>query len=80
MDSHTGTGEWKSFEGRMLQRRAERLVQRASTAAGAELFDEARAAIDEARLLWPSTPRIADFELRLPEESPQPLSVRDHNT
>lgn len=72
MASHTATGEWKSFEIRMRRRRAERLVLRASVAADAGCFDEARAAIDEARTLWLGAPGLADLEQRLTAETLAP--------
>lgn len=71
--SHTATGEWKSFEIRMRRRRAERLVVRADVAAAAGSLDEARAALEEARALWPGAPGLADVQQKIenpPVENP----------
>ena len=57
--SHTSTNQWQSFEVRMRRRRAERCVMRAEVALEAGFPDEARAALEEARLLDVTTP---DFE------------------
>lgn len=59
MGSHTSTGEWQSFEVRMRQRRAERLLLRAEAAADAGFFDEARAALDEAQAVYPRVAGLA---------------------
>src|SRR3954469_15339711 len=59
MVPHTTTGEWQSFEGRMRQRRAQRLAMRADVAAGGGCVDEAREALAEARKL---APRLAELD------------------
>jgi len=67
--SHTATGEWKSFEIRMLHRRAERLVLRADVAADAGCLDDARAFLEEARTLWPAAPGIAEVQHKIDSDS-----------
>src|SRR3954468_19222831 len=57
--SHTSSGEWQSFEGRMRRRRAERCILRAQVAAEAGCLEDARAALDEARKLAPG---LADID------------------
>lgn len=74
MPSHTGTGEWKSFEIRMRRRRAERLVLRADVAIGEGCLDAARAAVDEARTLWPTAPGLDEVERHL-EAASNPAPV-----
>src|SRR5215467_12387824 len=63
--SHTATGEWKSFEIRMLHRRAERLVLRADVAAEAGCLEDARASLEEARTLWAAAPGIAEVQQKI---------------
>lgn len=63
--SHTSTGEWQSFEGRMRRRRAERCILRAEVAAEAGCLEEARAALEEARKLAPGLPEIAAVEANI---------------
>jgi hypothetical protein len=63
--SHTSSGEWQSFEGRMRRRRAERCILRAEVAAEAGCLDEARDALDEARKLAPGLPEIAAVEANI---------------
>jgi hypothetical protein len=65
MVSHTSTGEWQSFEGRMRRRRAERLALRADVAADAGCEVEAREALEEARRLVPSLPDLDRIEWKL---------------
>jgi hypothetical protein len=60
--SHTSSGEWQSFEGRMRRRRAERCILRAEVAAEAGCLEEARAALDEARKLAPGLAEIDAVE------------------
>ena len=62
MVSHTTTGEWQSFEGRMRRRRAERLILRAEAAAEAGCLDDARQCLAEARALDPRMPALAAVE------------------
>jgi hypothetical protein len=63
--SHTSSGEWQSFEGRMRRRRAERCILRAEVAAEAGCLDEAREALEEARKLAPGLPEIAAVEANI---------------
>jgi hypothetical protein len=63
--SHTATGEWKSFEIRMVHRRAERLVLRAHVEADAGRVEDARASLEEARTLWPAAPGIAEVQQKI---------------
>ena len=65
MVSHTATGEWQSFEGRMRRRRAERLALRADVAADAGCIQEAREALAEARKLAPTLPDLDRIEHKL---------------
>src|SRR4029078_10780277 len=65
MVSHTATGEWQSFEGRMRRRRAERLALRADVGADAGCIDEAREALAEARRLAPTLPDLDRIEHKL---------------
>lgn len=65
MVSHTTTGEWQSFEGRMRRRRAERLILRAEAAAEAGCLDDARQCLAEARALDSRTPALAALEEKL---------------
>lgn len=55
---HSSTAQWQSFEMRMRQRRLERCLLRAETALEAGNADDARAAIEEARVLDPSAPEF----------------------
>lgn len=75
MPSHTGTGEWKSFEIRMRRRRAERLVLRADVAIGEGHLDAARAAFDEARTLWPTAPGLDEVERNLAAAANPPPAI-----
>src|SRR5829696_4880435 len=70
MVSHTTTGEWQSFEGRMRRRRAERLVRRAEAAADAGFLDDARQCLSEARALAPRLPALEGLEEKLSASSP----------
>jgi hypothetical protein len=80
MLSHTGTGEWQSFELRMRRRRAERLVLRAQAAADAGCPDDARACLAEARGLDATVPGIAELERQLsPPEAPVSPPAPRHN-
>jgi hypothetical protein len=63
--SHTSSGEWQSFEGRMRRRRAERCILRAEVAAEAGALAEARAALEEARKLAPGLAEIAAVEANI---------------
>jgi len=65
MVSHTATGEWQSFEGRMRRRRAQRLALRADVAADAGCLEEAREALDEARKLAPTLPDLDRIQHKL---------------
>jgi len=65
MVSHTATGEWQSFEGRMRRRRAERLALRADVAADAGCIEEAREALAEARHLAPTLADLDRIEHKL---------------
>jgi hypothetical protein len=73
MVSHTTTGEWQSFEGRMRRRRAERLALRADVAADAGCLDEAREAFGEARKLWPSLPDLDRIARKLERKIEPPV-------
>jgi len=70
MVSHTATGEWQSFEGRMRRRRAERLALRADVAADAGCIEEAREALAEARTLAPTLPELDRIEHKLDRPAP----------
>jgi hypothetical protein len=70
MVSHTATGEWQSFEGRMRRRRAERLALRADVAADAGCIEEAREALAEARALAPTLPELDRIEHKLDRPAP----------
>lgn len=59
---HTATDQWQSFEVRMRRRRVERCLIRAEIALEAGVVDDAREALEEARLLDPHSPRIAAIE------------------
>jgi len=65
MASHTATGEWKSFEGRMRQRRVERLLLRADVAIEEGYPEDARACLTEARELAPGLRAIDEIQQRL---------------
>ena len=65
MASHTATGEWQSFEGRMRRRRVERLLLRADVAFEEGCPDAARACLTEAQQLAPGLPAIAALSQRL---------------
>ncbi|HEY2431040.1 MAG TPA: hypothetical protein VGI12_00100 [Vicinamibacterales bacterium] len=73
MGSHTATGEWKSFEGRMRQRRAQRLLLLADVAAEAGCPEDARAYLAEARRLAPDLGGLAAVETKLPARTATPL-------
>ena len=79
MLSHTGTGEWQSFELRMRRRRAERLVLRGQAATDAGCLDDARTCLAEAQALDPAYPGIAELEKRLaPSEPDTPPAADGH--
>jgi hypothetical protein len=63
--SHTTTGEWKSFEVRMRHRRVERLLHKATVAAEAGRFEDAREALAEARHLAPTAPGLNAADQRV---------------
>jgi hypothetical protein len=73
MASHTATGEWKSFEGRMRRRRVERLLLRADVAFEEGCVDAAGACLHEAEQLAPGLPAIVALKHRL--EAPPPVSA-----
>jgi hypothetical protein len=75
MPSHTGTGEWKSFEIRMRHRRAERLLLRADVAAHEGCLDDARAALDEAKTLWPAAPGLDDVQRHIETTANPPIPL-----
>src|SRR5262245_12543296 len=56
MTPHTATGEWKSFERRMRQRRVDRLLLRADVAMEYGCHEDARDCLAEARQLAPELP------------------------
>lgn len=64
---HSSTSQWQSFEMRMRQRRAERCLQRAETALEAGRDDDAREAIEEARILDASTPEFESVRTAVAE-------------
>jgi hypothetical protein len=74
MGSHTGTGEWQSFEARMRRRRAERLASRADVAVAAGRRDEARECLEEGRALAPALPEFDRIEAQL--RAPVPPRTR----
>jgi hypothetical protein len=71
--THTSTEQWKSFEVRMRQRRAERCLARGLAACELRAFDEARAHLEEARRLDADLPGLAQLEQRL-ATSPPPVA------
>jgi len=62
---HISSPQWQSFEFRMRARRAERCLQRANSAIESGSDAEARDALDEARRLSPSDPRVPELQTRL---------------
>jgi len=62
---HISSPQWQGFEMRMRARRADRCLQRASSAVENGSVTEARDALDEARRLSPADPRVADLDARL---------------
>ena len=77
MVSHTTTGEWQSFETRMRQRRAQRLVLRAQAAMDAGYVEDARICLDEARALAPTLPQLAAIERSLSRSRPVVAAVAE---
>ena len=73
--SHVSTAEWQSFEMRMRRRRAQRCLLRAEVALEAGFVEDARAALDEARILHAPPEEIARIEgsiaaAAMPAETP----------
>jgi hypothetical protein len=63
--AHISSPEWQSFETRMRARRADRCFHRAASAIENGSAEEAREALDEARLLNPVDPRLGELASRL---------------
>lgn len=80
MVSHTATGEWQSFEGRMRRRRAERLALRADVAADAGCVEEARQALAEARMLVPNLADLDRIQNKLDSPVELPAEAGSHET
>ena len=68
--SQVSAAQWQSFEMRMRQRKAARLVVRAQAALEHGLVADAAAALDEAQGLDSSTPDLATLMARLPSPAP----------
>ena len=62
---HVNSAQWQSFEMRMRQRRAARLILRAQTALEQGRVDEAEEALEEARTLDSSAPDVATLRARI---------------
>lgn len=67
IQSHTSTPQWRTFETRMRQRRAERCLIRADVALEAGVLDDAEASIEEARRLDGNVPGLDALARRLAE-------------
>ena len=80
MVSHTATGEWQSFEGRMRRRRAERLALRADVAADAGCVEEARQALAEARMLVPNLADLDRIQNKVDSPVELPAEAGSHET
>jgi hypothetical protein len=80
MASHIATEEWQSFELRMRHRRAERMLARAEAALDNGHFEDASAAVDEARGLCPSLAALDDVAAKVARASAraqtQPIASR----
>src|SRR6266508_3013683 len=71
LPSHVNAAQWQTFEMRMRQRRAARLILRAQTAIEQGHVEEAAEALDEARTLDSSAPDIETLRARIaPPEQP----------
>jgi hypothetical protein len=67
---HVSTAQWQSFEMRMRQRRASRLVARAQVALQEGLVADAEAALQEARTLDSATPDLETMRAQIAPPSP----------
>jgi hypothetical protein len=69
-----GSAGWAAFEARMRNRRFARCIERAATGLESGAMEEVRDALDEARILCPDAPEIAEFESRF-AALPSPSAV-----
>ena len=79
IQSHTGTQQWQSFELRMRQRRLERCLLRGSAAIEAGVLEDAREALEEARVLDPDAPGVVALaeQLAAAERLPAAPAIAD---
>jgi hypothetical protein len=63
--AHLATPQWQSFEIRMRARKADRCLQRAAAALDSGSAGDASIALEEARQLSPSDPRLEELSARL---------------
>ncbi len=73
--SHVNAAQWQSFEMRMRQRRAARLILRAQTALEQEKVEEAEAALEEARTLDSSAPDLETLRARMTPAGQPPATM-----
>ena len=70
----TGSTGWAAFEARMRNRRFARCIERTSAGLESGAMEDVRDALDEARILCPDAPEIAELESRI-AALPSPSAV-----
>jgi hypothetical protein len=73
-EGHPGSAGWAAFEARMRDRRFSRCIEHATTGLQTGAMEEVRDALDEARILRPDAPEIAELESRI-AALPSPSAV-----
>lgn len=73
-EGNPGSTGWAAFEARMRDRRFARCIERATAGLETGTLEEVRDALDEARILCPGAPEIAELDHRI-SALPSPSSV-----
>ena len=73
-EGHPGSAGWAAFEARMRNRRFSRCIEHATNGLQSGAMEEVRDALDEARILCPDAPEIAELESRI-AALPSPSAV-----
>jgi hypothetical protein len=73
-EGNPGSTGWAAFEARMRDRRFARCIEHANAGLESGTLEEVRDALDEARILCPGAPEIAELEHRI-AALPSPSSV-----
>jgi hypothetical protein len=74
IEGNPGSTGWAAFEARMRNRRFSRCIERATGGLQTGAMEEVRDALDEARMLCPDAPEIAELESRI-AALPSPSAV-----